>query len=100
MAECGASLQTSIARTALPLGVGIVYNPFAGSGSMLAAAETLGYRALGTDSDQQYFAMAKQVFGPLSLLQIADKNEKLAKIGPSLTVLRRSHTLGNSLEAA
>jgi len=68
-----------LVRAALPFGVGIVYDPFAGSGSTLAAAEAIGYRALGTDSDRQYFAMAKQVFEPLSLLQVADKNEKRAK---------------------
>ncbi len=68
-----------LVRAALPLGVGVVYDPFAGSGSTLAAAEALGYHALGTDSDRQYFGMAKQVFGRLSSLQVADKKEKRAK---------------------
>lgn len=67
-----------LAKAALPLGVGIIYDPFAGSGSTLAAAEAVGYRALGTDSDREYFAMAKQVFEPLSSLQIADRNEQRA----------------------
>jgi len=65
-----------LVRAALPLGVWIVYDPFAGSGSTLAAAEAIGYHALGTDSDRQYFALAKRAFEPLSLLQVADKNEK------------------------
>ena len=68
-----------LVRASLPLGIGIVYDPFAGSGSTLSAAEAIGFRAIGTDSDRQYFAMAKQVFEPLSLLQVADKNEKHAK---------------------
>lgn len=57
-----------LVRAALPLGVGIVYDPFAGSGSTLAAAENIGYRALGTDSDPEYFAMARTAFRRLSLL--------------------------------
>ncbi len=68
-----------LVRAALPLGIGIIYDPFAGSGSTLAAAEAIGYHALGTDSDRQYFAMAKQAFEPLSLLQVVDKNEKRAE---------------------
>jgi DNA modification methylase len=67
-----------LVRAALPLGVGILFDPFAGSGSTLAAAEAVGYRALGTDSDRQYFAMAKHVFEPLSSFQIADITEKRA----------------------
>jgi len=68
-----------LVRAVLPLGVGIVYDPFAGSGSTLAAAEAVDYHALGTDSDRQYFALAKRAFGPLSSLQVADKNEKRAE---------------------
>lgn len=58
-----------LVRAALPLGIGIVYDPFAGSGSTLAAGEAVGYRTLGTDSDPEYFAMAKAAFGPLLSLQ-------------------------------
>jgi DNA modification methylase len=76
-----------LVRAALPLGIGIVYDPFAGSGSTLAAAEAVGYHAVGTDSDGQYFAMAKRVFRHLSSLQIANKNEKRVETGKST----RSH---------
>jgi site-specific DNA-methyltransferase (adenine-specific) len=67
-----------IVRAILPLGIGIVYDPFAGSGSTLAAAEAIGYHALGTDSDRQYFAMAENAFQRLSLLQITERNEHRA----------------------
>jgi site-specific DNA-methyltransferase (adenine-specific) len=52
------------------LGVGIVYDPFAGSGSSLAAAEAVGYHAIGTDCDQEYFEMAKRAFTPLAKLKV------------------------------
>lgn len=61
-----------LVRAALPLGVGIVYDPFAGSGSTLAAAEALDYHSIGTDSDRQYFEMARVVFGPLASLAVTD----------------------------
>ncbi|HZL28057.1 MAG TPA: DNA methyltransferase [Acidobacteriaceae bacterium] len=57
-----------IVRASLPLGIGIVCDPFAGSGSTLAAAESLGYRAIGTDRDNLYFDMSKMAFGKLSTL--------------------------------
>lgn len=59
-----------LVRAALPLGIGIIYDPFAGSGSTLAAAAAMNLCALGTDSDTEYFAMAKRVFEPLSMLSV------------------------------
>jgi len=51
-----------IVRASLPLGVGVIYDPFAGSGSTLAAAEAVGYRAVGTDRDLQYLEMGCKAF--------------------------------------
>lgn len=62
-----------LVRAALPLGIGIVYDPFAGSGSTLAACEAVGYSSFGTDRDVQYFKMAAKAFDALSTLQA--KNE-------------------------
>lgn len=57
-----------IVRASLPLGIGIVYDPFAGSGSTLAAAEALGYRSIGTERDRRYFAMGCKAFSRLTQL--------------------------------
>jgi DNA modification methylase len=62
-----------IVRAALPLGIGIVYDPFAGSGSTLAAAEVVGYRAVGTDRDAQYFAMGRAAVPALAKLPVVER---------------------------
>jgi DNA modification methylase len=55
-----------IVRAALPLGTGIIYDPFAGSGSTLAAADAVGACAIGTDRDPHYFTMARTAFPTLA----------------------------------
>lgn len=48
----------TLVRGALPLGEGVVFDPFAGSGSTLAAAEALGYESIGLEKDPAYYEMA------------------------------------------
>ena len=55
-----------LVRASLPLGIGIIYDPFAGSGSTLAAAEAVGYKGLGTDRDVEYLALGHQAFAGLA----------------------------------
>lgn len=59
-----------VVRASLPLGIGIVYDPFAGSGSTLAAAEALGYHAIGTDRDSLYYNMGCDSFDQLAQLKV------------------------------
>lgn len=65
-----------IVRAALPLGIGIIYDPFAGSGSTLAAAEALGFHSVGTDRDRKYFNLAWTAFPQLAAFQPADRHER------------------------
>lgn len=49
-----------LVRGSLPLGQGRVLDPFAGSGSTLAAANAVGYESLGVERDPAYMELAKR----------------------------------------
>jgi len=49
-----------VVRAILPLGEGIVLDPFAGAGSALAAAEHVGYQSIGVELDEAYLKVARE----------------------------------------
>lgn len=59
-----------VVRAALPLGRGIVCDPFAGSGSTLAAAQAVGYHAVGIERDAKYYRMAGRAVAKLAALKV------------------------------
>lgn len=59
-----------IVRASLPLGEGIVLDPFAGSGSTLAAAEYLSYRSIGVERDSEYIDLAREAIPSLARLLV------------------------------
>jgi site-specific DNA-methyltransferase (adenine-specific) len=59
-----------LVRGVLPLGRGVVLDPFAGSGSTLAAAEALGYESIGIEKDARYFAMGTRAIPRLAGLEV------------------------------
>lgn len=63
-----AFLRTLI-RGVLPLGEGIVLDPFAGSGSTLAAAEAVGYQSVGIEKDFRYFNLATAAIQKLAVFK-------------------------------
>ncbi len=55
-----------VVRAILPLGEGVVLDPFAGSGSTLAAAEAVGYRSIGVEVDPVYVSLARDAIRELA----------------------------------
>lgn len=60
------SFLRQVVRAALPLGEGVVLDPFAGSGSTLAAAEHNHYDSIGVELDPQYVQIAKRAIPKLA----------------------------------
>lgn len=65
-----------LVRGVLPLGVGTILDPFAGSGSTLAAAEAVGYEGLGIERDAGYFSLACEAIPKLAALDVPDAPER------------------------
>ena len=57
-----------LARALLPLGQGIILDPFLGSGSTIAAAQAISYDAIGVEIDETYFIQAKEQIPHLAAL--------------------------------
>lgn len=55
-----------LVRALLPVGEGVVLDPFAGSGSTLAACEALGRRGIGIENDPEYVEMAREAIPRLA----------------------------------
>lgn len=60
------AFMRQVVRAALPLGEGIVLDPFAGSGSTLAAANAVGYDSIGVERDAEYAALAAEAIPRLA----------------------------------
>jgi site-specific DNA-methyltransferase (adenine-specific) len=57
-----------IVYASLPLGEGIVLDPFMGSGSTVAAAEAVGYSCIGIERHEEYYTMSRQAIPALAHL--------------------------------
>lgn len=62
------SFMRQIVRASLPLGKGIVLDPFMGGGSTISAAISVGYESVGIESDPQFFAVARTGIPALATL--------------------------------
>jgi len=60
----------AIVQAALPLGEGLILDPFAGSGSTLAAANAVGYDSIGIEKDERFVTMARRAIGRLGALDV------------------------------
>lgn len=55
-----------VVRAVLPLGNGVILDPFAGSGSTLAASNAVGYLSIGIEKDRHYFQMGREAVPKLT----------------------------------
>jgi len=65
------SFLRQLVRAALPLGQGVILDPFCGSGSTLAACAAVGYQAIGIEADPRYARMAGQAIPRLAAMETA-----------------------------
>jgi site-specific DNA-methyltransferase (adenine-specific) len=68
----------------LPLGKGVILDPFMGAGSTVAAAAYFGYYCIGIETDAEYFTLAVAAIPALAALQPNGSNS------PSCPTTRRS----------
>lgn len=52
------SFLRQLAHSALPLGEGLLLDPFMGSGSMIAAAEFCGFSSIGIENNPEYYDLS------------------------------------------
>jgi DNA modification methylase len=68
------SLMRQLVRAALPLGEGVILDPFMGSGATIAAASALGLRSIGIEKNDEYFRLATKAVPLLAALVVKDRN--------------------------
>lgn len=62
------SFMRQIVRASLPLGVGVVLDPFMGGGATIAAAVSVGYESVGVELDPVFFNAASDAIPKLARL--------------------------------
>lgn len=65
-------LMRQLVRAALPLGEGIILDPFMGSGSTIAAASACGLKSIGLESNPDYYALALDAIPLLTALKVRE----------------------------
>lgn len=61
-----------IVRAALPMGKGVILDPFMGGGSTIAAANAIGYESRGIELDDQFFELAKNSIPLLERVKVKE----------------------------
>jgi len=59
-----------IVRASLPLGTGVILDPFMGSGSTIAAAAACGLQSIGLEANEEYFHMAVEAIPRLVAYEV------------------------------
>ena len=61
-----------LVQASLPLGSGVILDPFMGAGSTIAAAKAVGLKSVGIEIDREYFAMAVKAIPELAALVVSE----------------------------
>ena len=80
------AFMRQIVRAALPLGVGIVLDPFMGGGSTIAAAVALGYQSIGIESDAEFYQMAVRAIPRLAALSVDESRNDMSSDAPGANI--------------
>ena len=67
------ALMRQLVRASLPLGAGIVLDPFMGGGSTIAAAMAVGYDSIGIEIDPTFFKIAERAIPKLAEIRSVAK---------------------------
>ncbi|MCG3126971.1 MAG: hypothetical protein CHACPFDD_01827 [Phycisphaerae bacterium] len=68
------SLMRQLVRASLPLGEGVILDPFMGAGSTIAAASAVGLRSVGIECNPAYFHLASRAVPQLAELLIGERH--------------------------
>jgi DNA modification methylase len=66
------AFMRQLVRGVLPMGEGVILDPFMGGGSTLAAANAVGYQSIGIEVDEQFYEMAKCAIPMLAGLRVRE----------------------------
>jgi site-specific DNA-methyltransferase (adenine-specific) len=73
------AFMRQIVRAVLPLGEGVILDPFAGGGSTLAAAVWNGYECVGVELDPHYWSAAREAIPKLAVLNVNEPKKRGAQ---------------------
>jgi site-specific DNA-methyltransferase (adenine-specific) len=74
------SLMRQLVRAVLPLGKGIIADPFMGSGSTVAAAEAVGYECIGIERHPDYYNVAVKAVPQLAAMRSSEKSSEVFSV--------------------
>lgn len=87
------------ARTLLPIGKGRILDPFAGSGSTIAACKAVGYDSIGIEVDDEYFAALEKNISILSGMYPEFKGQSLEPIKAGANARKTKDLINNGQES-
>lgn len=71
------SILRRLIHAALPLGEGVIVDPFMGSGSTIAACEAVGVCGLGVERLREYFDLAKSAIPRLAAIPVPEVDREV-----------------------